>query len=154
MSSQVGQVLDLPQIPMTSGKQFNLSDYLGKKVILYFYPKDSTPGCTSESIDFSNKHSDFLQNGSVVFGISKDGLKSHEKFKAKHQMPFELIADIDKQLCNYFGVLKEKSMFGKKYMGIERSTFVIDERGKLAKAWHKVKVSGHVDEVLAYIQSN
>lgn len=140
-------------IPMTSGKTFCLDDYRGKTLVLYFYPKDSTPDCTSESIDFSQNAAEFAACDAVIFGISKDTLASHEKFKAKYHMPFELVADNEKTLCEAFHVLKEKSMFGKPYLGIERSTFVIDKNGDVVQAWRKVKVPGHVQEVLTFIQS-
>ncbi|WP_200403652.1 peroxiredoxin [Fangia hongkongensis] len=153
MCFKLNEKITLDSVPMTSDKTFTLEDYKGKNVILYFYPKDSTPGCTNESIDFSNEIEAFNQADSVIFGISKDTLKSHEKFKEKYNMPFELIADTEKYLCEAFGVLKEKSMFGKKYMGIERSTFVIDKEEKLVKEWRKVKVPGHVLEVLSFVQT-
>ena len=153
MTFQIGDKITLPEVAMTSQKTFDLKDYQGQYVVLYFYPKDSTPGCTIESVGFNNNAKDFSKVGAQIFGISKDTLSSHEKFKAKYQMSFELIADIDKLLCESFEVLKEKSMFGKKYMGIERSTFIIDPSGKLIKQWHKVKVLGHVAEVLAFIKA-
>lgn len=153
MTFHVGDKIRLPQVEMTSGKMLALADYAGKYVVLYFYPKDSTPGCTIESIGFSNHFKDFVQVNTVILGVSKDGLNSHEKFKAKYHMPFELIADTEKALCEAFGVLKEKSMFGKKYSGIERSTFVIDPNGRLIKEWRKVKVSAHAEEVLEFIKS-
>ncbi len=152
MTFQVGNKVTLPQVATTSGKTFNLNDYKGKYVILYFYPKDSTPGCTIESVGFKNRSEDFAKANAVIFGVSKDTLNSHEKFKAKHHMPFELIADTDMILCNAFEVLKEKSMFGKKYMGIERSTFIINPEVKLIKEWRKVSVLGHVEEVLEYLR--
>lgn len=136
----------------TSELTAQLSDYLGKKVILYFYPKDSTPGCTTESMNFTEQFDAFTQANCVIFGISRDNLKSHEKFKAKFEMPFELISDEDESICNLFDAIKEKNMYGKKYMGIERSTFLINEEGKLAHEWRKVKVPGHVDAVLAAAQ--
>ncbi|WP_208123228.1 peroxiredoxin [Facilibium subflavum] len=153
MSFKLAQKIELNPVPMTGNKDFILSDYAGKNIVLYFYPKDSTPGCTNESIDFASHHQQFLDNNTVIFGVSKDTLKSHEKFKAKYQMPFDLIADTEKYLCQAFDVLKEKSMFGKKYMGIERSTFVIGGNGVLVEAWRKVKVSGHVEQILQFIKS-
>lgn len=153
MTLQVGEKISLPQVAMTSNKIFTLDDYRGKYVVIYFYPKDSTPGCTTESIGFTDHYKDFAKVNATIFGVSKDTLNSHEKFKAKYHMPFELIADTEKALCEAFAVLKEKSMFGKKYMGIERSTFVIDMEGKLIKEWRKVKVPGHVEEVLAFIKT-
>ena len=135
----------------TSGLNGQLSDYRGQYVVLYFYPKDNTPGCTTESKDFTTLHDQFTKKNTIVFGISKDSLKSHENFKAKFQMPFELIADADKTICEQFEVLKEKSMFGKKYMGIERSTFLINPQGEIEHEWRKVKVSGHAQAVLEKI---
>ncbi|MFZ9034548.1 MAG: peroxiredoxin [Francisellaceae bacterium] len=154
MTYKIGEMIESLNVPMTSGETFSIEDYRGKKLVLYFYPKDNTPGCTSESKDFSRLYPEFVKNNALVFGVSKDSLKSHQNFKAKYDMPFELIADVDKLICEAFGVLKEKSMFGKKYMGIERSTFVIDENGRLVKHWAKVKVSGHAEEVLDYIKSD
>ena len=153
MNAQLGKKVDIKPTSMTSNETFSLSDYADKKIVLYFYPKDSTPGCTTESIDFSLNYKIFKENNCEIFGISKDSLVSHEKFKKKYQMPFELIADVSTEICQYFSVFKEKSMFGKKYMGIERSTFIIDEQGVLIKEWRKVKVKGHVNEVLEAIKS-
>tara|TARA_Y100000591_G_C21781733_1_gene671467 strand:+ start:293 stop:742 length:450 start_codon:yes stop_codon:yes gene_type:complete len=134
--------------PMTGGSEFNLKNYLGKNVVIYFYPRDNTPGCTSEGEDFRDNHKLFIKKNTMVFGISKDSLKSHENFKEKFKFPFELISDTDEKICNLFEVIKEKSMYGKKYMGIERSTFLIDSNGLLIKEWRKVKVKGHVSDVL------
>lgn len=137
--------------PMTGEQQFDLSHYAGKKVLLYFYPKDNTPGCTTESIAFRDLHPQFLAANAVVFGISRDSLRSHEGFKKKLDLPFELISDPDETLCQLFNVMKLKNMYGKQVRGIERSTFVIDGNGKLVKEWRGVKVAGHVDEVLKAI---
>ncbi|MEO0574190.1 MAG: peroxiredoxin [Pseudomonadota bacterium] len=137
----------------TSDQQIHLKSLRGKQVVLYFYPKDATPGCTNESIDFTNLHSKFKRANTLIFGISRDSLTSHEKFKAKHDMPFELISDADEALCRYFDVIKEKNMYGKKVMGIERSTFLIGADGKLAHEWRKVKVAGHADAVLETAKS-
>ncbi|WP_208123168.1 peroxiredoxin [Cysteiniphilum halobium] len=153
MTLHVGEKISLPQVAMTSNKTFTLDNYHGSYLVIYFYPKDSTPGCTTESIGFTEHYNDFAKVNTKILGVSKDSLSSHEKFKAKYNMPFELVADTEKLLCDAFAVLKEKSMFGKKYMGIERSTFVIDKQGKLIKEWRKVKVPGHVEEVLAFIKS-
>ena len=149
-----GDKIDLPCIDMTSNKLFNLAYYQGNYVVLYFYPKDNTTGCTSESIEFSQKYKKFSDFGAEVFGVSKDSLTSHRKFKEKYDMPFELIADVDKKLCGIFGVLKGKSMFGKKYIGIERSTFVVNSEGILIREFRKVKVKGHVDAVLDFISQH
>ena len=119
--------------------------------MLYFYPKDNTPGCTNESKDFRDLHRRFRRRNTRVFGISRDSLKSHENFKAKQELPFELISDPDEELCRLFDVIKEKNMYGRKVMGIERSTFLIDEKGVLRQEWRKVKVKGHAEEVLAAV---
>jgi len=139
--------------PMTSDAKFNLKDYLGKNVIIYFYPKDSTPGCTLEGQDFRDAKAKFTRQDTVIFGISRDSLKSHEKFKAKQNFNFELISDEDEKICSYFDVIKEKNMYGKKYLGIERSTFLIGKDAKLKQEWRKVKVKGHVEEVLASVKT-
>jgi len=136
---------------MTSNKNFRLSDFQGKNIALYFYPKDSTPGCTNESIQFSELVKSFEKKNCVIFGISRDSLKSHESFKEKYQLVFELISDGDEKICNMFDVIKMKNMYGKQVRGIERSTFLIDASGKVAKEWRKVKVEGHAAEVLASI---
>ena len=136
-----------------TGGKVKLSALKGRKVVLYFYPKDSTPGCTTEGCDFAAAHGKFEKAGAVVLGVSRDSLKSHENFKAKMDFPFELISDPDEKLCEGFGVMKLKNMYGKQVRGIERSTFVIDGEGKLRREWRGVKVPGHVDEVLAFVQS-
>ena len=125
----------------------------GKKVVLYFYPKDSTPGCTTEGQDFSSLHKKFKKENTLIFGLSRESIKSHDNFKEKQGFVFELISDPEEIICNQFDVIKEKSMYGRKYMGIERSTFIIDEKGRLIKEWRKVKVTGHAQEVLEYILS-
>ena len=132
----------------TSDTEVQLKSLRGKQVVLYFYPKDNTPGCTNESIDFAGLNSKFKRANTVIFGISRDSLASHEKFKAKYEMPFELISDPDEALCGYFDVIKEKNMYGRKVMGVERSTFLIDADGKLREEWRKVKVKGHAEAVL------
>ncbi|WP_058534060.1 peroxiredoxin [Legionella saoudiensis] len=132
----------------TSGLQAHLHDYKGQYVVLYFYPKDSTPGCTTEGQDFRDAYPQFQALNAQIFGISRDSLKSHENFKAKQNFPFELISDAEEQLCQLFDVIKMKFMYGKQVRGIERSTFIIDPEGKLAHEWRKVSVKGHVDEVL------
>lgn len=125
----------------------------GKRVVLYFYPKDSTPGCTTEGQDFSRLHKKFKKENTLIFGLSRESIKSHDNFKEKQGFVFELISDPEERICNQFDVIKEKSMYGRKYMGIERSTFIIDEKGRLIKEWRKVKVTGHAQEVLEYISS-
>ena len=135
----------------TNKVDFNLKDQLKGNTILFFYPKDNTPGCTQEGIDFSEHLRKFKNKNSQVFGISRDSLKSHNNFKEKFKFKFDLISDTDEKICNMFDVIKEKSMYGKKYMGVERSTFIINEKGILIKEWRKVKVKDHALEVLDFI---
>lgn len=137
----------------TGNLKKNLDDYRGKWVVLYFYPKDSTPGCTLEGQDFRDKHQEFVAHNAVVLGVSRDSLKSHENFKTKQQFPFELISDADEHLCQQFDVIKMKSMYGKQVRGIERSTFLIDPNGKVQHVWRKVSVKGHVAEVLEKLKA-
>ena len=137
----------------STGGTFRLSDHRGTVVVLYFYPKDNTSGCTLEGAHFRDAWKDFRNAGAVVAGVSRDSLKSHENFKAKMAFPFELISDADEKVCAQFGVIKMKNMYGRQVRGIERSTFVIDGAGKLVREWRRVKVPGHVDEVLAFIQT-
>ena len=138
---------------VSTGGEFSLKSCRGSVVVLYFYPKDNTPGCTTEGVDFAQAHGRFKRTGAQVFGVSRDSLKSHSGFKQKFSFPFELISDPDEQLCALFGVIKMKNMYGKKVRGIERSTFVIDGMGKLAREWRGVKVPNHVDEVLAFVKT-
>ena len=135
--------------PATGGAPFRLSDHKGKAVVLYFYPKDNTPGCTTEGADFRDLHKQFVKAGAVIAGVSRDSLKSHEGFKAKMGFPFELVSDADEKLCAQFDVIKMKNMYGKQVRGIERSTFLIGPDGTLVREWRKVKVDGHAAEVLA-----
>ena len=137
----------------TGDKTIQLKALRGKKVVVYFYPKDATPGCTTEGQDFRDLHSKFKRQNTVIFGVSKDSLASHEKFKAKQSFPFDLISDEDGKLCDKFDVIKEKSLYGRKFMGIERSTFLIDEDGKLRQEWRKVRVKGHAAEVLEAVKN-
>ncbi len=137
------------QVQATSGQQVVLSALRGKQVVLYFYPKDSTPGCTTEGQNFRDLHGEFAAANTLVFGVSRDGLRSHENFKCKQEFPFELISDADEQLCQLFEVIKPKKLYGKEYLGIERSTFLIDRDGVLRQEWRGVKVPGHADTVLA-----
>lgn len=141
------------ELPATSGKTFKLSNFIGKNLILYFYPKDSTPGCTTQGIQFRDAYDQFQAHHTEIFGISRDSLKSHENFKAKFSFPFELLADTEELACQLFSVIKMKNMYGKQVRGIERSTFIIDKNGKLVKEWRGVKVDGHVNEVLNFIQT-
>jgi peroxiredoxin Q/BCP len=152
MTVTVGKVVPDFTAPSTAG-EFNLKAHRGRTVVLYFYPKDNTPGCTTEGSDFAKRHGKFAQSNAVVIGISRDSLKSHANFKAKLGFPFELVSDPDEALCELFGVIKMKNMYGRQVRGIERSTFVIDASGKLAREWRGVKVPNHVDDVLAFVQS-
>lgn len=140
-------------LPATSGTTFNIAEQSGKIVIIYFYPKDSTPGCTTQGQNFRDLHAEFAAVDAVILGISRDSLKSHENFKAKQAFPFELGADIDETVCNLFGVMKMKNMYGKQVRGVERSTFVIDRAGVLRREWRGVKVPGHVQEVLDFVKT-
>ncbi|HVG05947.1 MAG TPA: peroxiredoxin [Burkholderiaceae bacterium] len=137
----------------STGGDFTLSAQRGKTVVLYFYPKDDTPGCTTEGSDFGRANAKFTHANAVVAGVSRDSVKSHEGFKAKMKFPFELISDPDEKLCELFGVIKTKNMYGRQVRGVERSTFVIDGSGTLRKEWRGVKVPNHVDQVLAFAQS-
>jgi len=139
--------------PATGGKNVQLKSLRGKKVVLYFYPKDSTPGCTTEGQDFRDLHAKFQRAGAVILGVSRDSLASHEKFKEKLKLPFDLLSDPDEKLCRQFDVIREKSLYGRKFMGVERSTFLLDERGKLREEWRKVKVNGHAQEVLESVKN-
>jgi thioredoxin-dependent peroxiredoxin len=140
-------------LPATGGQSVSLAGLRGRKVVLYFYPKDNTPGCTNETIDFRDHHEAFQAADCLVFGISRDSLKSHENFKAKLGLPFELISDTEELACNAFGVIKMKNMYGKQVRGIERSTFVIGADGRVLREWRGVKVAGHAKEVLQFVQS-
>jgi len=139
------------QLPATNGKNFQLSDYIGKNLVLYFYPKDSTPGCTTQGIQFRDAYAEFQRNNTEIFGISRDNLKSHENFKSKFTFPFELLSDTEELACSLFNVMKIKNMYGKQVRGIERSTFIIDKNGIMVHEWRGVKVDGHVAEVLKCI---
>lgn len=136
----------------SDGETHSLSDYRGKKVILYFYPKDNTPGCTTEACDFRDNINEISNLNAIVIGISKDNINSHNKFIEKFNLPFLLLSDEEKVICNLYDVIKEKNMYGKKVLGIERSTFIIDENGVLVKEFRKVKVKGHIEEVLNEIR--
>ena len=140
---------------VATGGEFNLAALAGKTLVLYFYPKDNTPGCTTEAQQFSALNDDFANANAnaIIVGVSRDSLKSHDNFIAKQQIPYSLISDPDETVCELFGVMKLKNMYGKQVRGIERSTFVIDAQGKLVQEWRGVKVPGHADEVLAFVQS-
>jgi len=146
------QVPDL-ELKITGDKTVHLADYQGRILVLYFYPKASTPGCTQEGLDFKAAINKFRRQSAVILGASRDSLKAQENFKAKQEFPFELVSDPDEHLCNCFDVIKIKNMYGKKVRGIERSTFLIDAAGVLRQEWRKVKVKGHVDEVLEAVKA-
>ena len=141
------------QLPSTGNKTFKLSEHLGKTVVIYFYPKDSTPGCTTQGQLFRDHYADFQAANTEIFGISRDSIKSHENFKAKFEFPFDLLADTEELACQLFGVIKMKKMYGKEVRGIERSTFIINKEGALIREWRGVKVDGHIPEVLAFVRS-
>jgi len=147
----IDQTVDDFSLPATGGRTFTLSACLGSPVVLYFYPKDSTPGCTTEAQQFRDLYPQFVEAGAQVVGVSRDSVKSHENFKAKQTLPFDLLSDTEELLCTRFAVIKMKSMYGKQVRGIERSTFVIDGQGVLRCEWRRVKVAGHAQEVLDFI---
>ncbi|MCQ6267399.1 thioredoxin-dependent thiol peroxidase [Fictibacillus sp. WQ 8-8] len=141
-------------LPASNGEDVKLSDFQGKNVVLYFYPKDMTPGCTTQACDFRDKHDEFKDLDAVILGVSTDPMARHEKFIDKYGLPFLLLADEEHEAAELFGVWKLKKNFGKEYMGIERSTFILDKEGNVVKEYRKVKVKEHIDEVLAYIKEN
>jgi peroxiredoxin Q/BCP len=141
------------EAPATGGKTFRLSQQRGRPVVLYFYPKDNTPGCTDEGLQFRELYPEFVRAGCDVYGVSRDSVKSHEGFKAKMSFPFELVSDPDERVCELFGVMKMKNMYGKKVRGVERSTFAIDRTGVVRREWRGVKVAGHAQEVLDFVQT-
>ncbi len=149
----LNQAIEDFELPATSGGLFKLADFRGQYLILYFYPKDSTPGCTTQGVQFREAYADFKKLNAEIFGISRDSLKSHENFKAKFSFPFELLVDTEEKACTLFDVIKMKNMYGKLVRGVERSTFIISPNGTLIKQWRGVKVEGHVAEVLAFVQS-
>ena len=151
-TAQLGKVLPALKLPATGDKIIDIKSLRGKNIVIYFYPKDSTPGCTTEGQDFAANHAKFKRQNTVILGVSRDSIKSHEKFREKYSFPFDLLSDEEERACGVFDVIKEKNMYGKKYMGIERSTFLIDEKGKLRQEWRKVKVKEHVAEVLAAVK--
>ena len=151
---EINKKVPLLKLSGTSDLQFNLSDYKGRFLVIYFYPKDATPGCTTQGVDFRDAYKKFQALDTEIFGISRDTLKSHENFKAKFTFPFELLSDEEEKACELFGVIKMKNMYGKQVRGIERSTFVIDPDGKLIQAWRGVKVEGHIKEVLQFIKQH
>jgi thioredoxin-dependent peroxiredoxin len=141
------------EIPSTGGKPFSLAACRGRTLVIYFYPKDATPGCTTEAQEFRDLHESFAAAGATVVGVSRDSLASHEKFKARQELPFDLVADVDERLCARFSVIKEKKLYGRPVRGVERSTFVIDDAGKLAKEWRGVKAPGHAQQVLDFVKA-
>jgi len=149
----VGKKVPAFKLPATGEQEISLAGLKGKKIVLYFYPKDSTPGCTLEGQDFRDQLAKFKRQNAVILGVSRDSLAAHEKFRARQEFTFDLLSDADEKLCTLFDVIKEKNMYGKKVMGIERSTFLIDENGTLAQEWRKVSVKGHVDEVLDAVKA-
>ena len=151
---EVGQPAPDFTLSANNGQTISLHQYRGKNVVLYFYPKDMTPGCTTEACDFRDYHPKFSQLNTVVLGISPDTVATHDKFAAKYELPFPLLADPDHEVAEAYGVWVLKNMYGKEYMGIERSTFLIDKEGNIAQVWRKVKVAGHVQEVLQYIEEH
>lgn len=152
-SIEVGQVVPNFTLQSGEGEQVSLEQFRGRKVVIYFYPKDMTPTCTEESCQFRDYNGQFKQYNAEVIGISPDDPKSHAKFAAKHELPFPLLSDPDHTVCELFGVWTLKKMYGKEYMGVERSTFLIDEEGRLVKEWRKVRVKGHVEQVLEAVKA-
>ena len=149
----IGQSVPEFSLPATSGRTVSLDSLRGKYTVIYFYPKDSTPGCTQEGQDFRDLYSEFQSEGAEIMGVSRDSLKSHENFKCKQEFPFELLSDADETLCRLFDVIKLKNMYGKQVQGIERSTFIIDPQGQLVAEWRKVSVKGHATAVLESIRT-
>ena len=154
MTIEIGQMAPLFSLTSDEGSEVSLSELKGKYVVLYFYPKDDTPGCTIEAQDFAKRSKEFKKHDCVILGVSRDSAESHCKFIAKYKLNFNLLVDENSDLCDQYGVLKEKSMFGKKSIGIDRSTFLIDKMGKVQRIWRSVKVNGHVDEILAELVKN
>ncbi|MEH7392479.1 thioredoxin-dependent thiol peroxidase [Bacillus sp. JJ1474] len=154
MAVSIGELAPDFELEASNGETIKLSDFRGKNIVLYFYPKDMTPGCTTQACDFRDKHSEFADVDAVILGVSPDPLARHDKFIEKYDLPFILLADEENKAAEAYDVWKLKKNFGKEYMGIERSTFIIDKAGKLVKEWRKVKVKGHVEEALEYIKEN
>ena len=154
MTVEIGTKAPDFELPASNGEMVKLSDFHGKNIVLYFYPKDMTPGCTTEACDFRDKHESFAELNAVILGVSPDPMNRHDKFIEKYELPFLLLADEENKAAEAYDVWKLKKNFGKEYMGIERSTFVIDKDGRLVKEWRKVKVKGHVDEALQFIKDN
>lgn len=153
MTVEVGKKVSTFKLPATGEQTISLSSLKGKNIVLYFYPKDNTPGCTQEGQDFRDSITKFKRQNCVILGVSRDTLRTHENFKAKQKFPFELLSDTEEELCNLFDVIKMKNMYGKKHLGIERSTFLLNDKGVLKREWRKVKVTGHADEVLTAVKA-
>lgn len=150
---KIGKKVARFSLPATGDKTLSLDDFKGSKLVIYFYPKDNTPGCTLEGQDFRDRFQQFRKAGTAILGVSRDSVKSHENFKAKQNFPFDLLSDADEKLCRQFDVIHEKNMYGRKVMGVVRSTFLIDADGVLRQEWRKVRVKGHADEVLEAARS-
>lgn len=150
--TKIGEQVSDFTIAATGDKTISLADLKGKNVIIYFYPKDSTPGCTTEGQNFRDTFEQFTELNTLIFGVSRDSIKSHENFKKKQEFPFDLLSDTDEVLCTLFDVIKLKKLYGREYMGIERSTFLLDTKGKLINEWRKIKLKGHVDDVLETVK--
>jgi thioredoxin-dependent peroxiredoxin len=150
---KTGTKLPNVTLPASGGKDIALADYKGKPLVIYFYPKDNTPGCTQEGIDFRDLYKDFRKAGAEVLGVSRDSVRSHENFIEKYKLPFPLLSDPDEVACKAFDVIREKSLYGRKYMGVDRSTFLFDKAGALKQEWRGVKVKGHAEEVLAAVKA-
>ncbi|MCW9024872.1 MAG: peroxiredoxin [Gammaproteobacteria bacterium] len=153
MSVEIGKKVPNFTLPATGEQDISLSSLKGKNLILYFYPKDNTPGCTREGQDFRDHYAKFKRQNTVILGVSRDTVRTHENFKARHEFPFDLLSDKEETLCKLFDVIKMKNMYGKKVRGIERSTFLIDDKQKLQHEWRKLKVDGHAEEVLAAVKA-
>lgn len=152
MSELINKPLKDCCLPATGEQEICLSAYKGKNLVLYFYPKDNTPGCTQEGQDFRDMYADFQAAGAEILGVSRDSIRSHENFKAKYKFPFELLSDKDEVLCKQLDVIQEKKLYGRVYMGVDRSTFLIDSKGVIRQVWRSVKVKGHAEEVLAAVK--
>lgn len=152
-SPEIGKKAPNFNLPATGDKKLSLKDFKGKHLVIYFYPKDATPGCTTEGQNFRDAFNKFKNANCSILGVSRDSIKSHEKFKEKQAFPFDLLSDENEEMCKAYDVIKLKKLYGREYMGIERSTFLIDANGKLKKEWRKIKVKGHVDEVLAEVKA-
>ncbi|MCW8856816.1 MAG: thioredoxin-dependent thiol peroxidase [Kangiella sp.] len=141
------------KLPATGDQTLSLADFKGKNLVIYFYPKDNTPGCTTEGQDFRDHFKQFQKHNTEILGVSRDSIRTHENFRKKHEFPFDLLSDVDEEMCKAFDVIKQKKLYGREYMGIERSTFLIDAQGKLKQEWRKLKVKGHVEEVLEAVKA-